>query len=167
MGTPFIGEIKMFAGNFAPVGWQFCDGQVLAISDNDALFSLIGTTYGGDGQSTFALPDLRGRVPMHPSSGYDLGQPGGAEQVTLTLDQHPGHGHQLMATTAAGTVRAPKGQLAAQTGGVQLYSEEAPSLTMAAGMIGTSGNSEPHENRQPYLSLTFIIAVEGIYPSSG
>jgi microcystin-dependent protein len=164
MSQPYVGEIRMFAGNFPPAGWMFCEGQVLPISENDALFSLIGTTYGGDGQSTFALPDLRGRVPLHQGSGYVLSEAGGAEAVTLTTNQLPAHGHAVQASRAAATAAAgPSGVLAATK--TALYDSEAPDRPMAANAVTGAGGSQPHDNMAPFLALSFIISLYGIYPS--
>jgi microcystin-dependent protein len=166
MSDPYIGEIRMFAGNFAPAGWAFCEGQLLPISENDALFTLIGTTYGGDGESTFALPDLRGRLPIHQGSGFTLGVQGGAEEITLTVDQIPAHSHPLFASTANGTSPNPQGNVPAQTPtGIAPYIQDVPSAGMAAGAIGPVGGSQPHTNFQPYLCLSFIISLYGIFPT--
>jgi microcystin-dependent protein len=161
---PFTGEIRMFGGNFAPVGWAFCAGQLLPIADNDALYSLIGTTYGGDGQSTFALPDLRGRAPVHQGSGYVAGQVGGVEAVTLTQQQLPPHTHTPLASVASATGTSPAGATwaAVPTGA---YSTAAPDADLAPGAIAPSGGSQPHENRPPSLGVSFIICLSGIYPS--
>src|ERR1700704_4312491 len=160
MAQPYVGEIRMFAGNFAPAGWMFCEGQLLPISENETLFQLIGTTYGGDGQSTFALPDLRGRVPIHmgtqpkTSTTYTLAEGGGTESVTLTVNQMPVHTHALIASTQTGTDKSPKARITDQTsGGVQIYIEEAPDQPMAANAITPTGGSQPHENLQPYLAI--------------
>jgi microcystin-dependent protein len=166
MGQPFIGEIRMFGGNFAPVGWAYCDGQTLSISDNDALFSLIGTTYGGDGESTFGLPDLRGRIPIHQTSGYAMGQAAGAEEVTLNVQQLASHNHNLVAAQTPGNQSAPAGSLLAETpGGVKPYVEGPASVAMSGQAITALGGSQPHSNFQPYLCVNFIIALEGIYPT--
>ncbi|MDT8439545.1 MAG: tail fiber protein [Wenzhouxiangellaceae bacterium] len=172
MATPFIGEIRLFAGNFAPAGWAFCDGQLLPISENETLFNLIGTTYGGNGQSTFALPDLRGRVPIHFGPGIGLsnriiGETGGVEQVTLTTPQIPAHNHPLQATSALATVPGPGGAVPAQSrqAGIDLYLEDDPSVSMAPTSIGAVGGSQPHENMQPYLGMNYIISLFGIFPS--
>ena len=172
MGTPFIGEIRLFAGNFAPAGWAFCAGQLLPISENDALFSLIGTTYGGDGQSTFALPDLRGRVPIHFGFGPGLsnrviGQSGGVEEVTLTTAQIPAHSHPLQANRGLATLPGPGGAVLAQSrqAGIDLYLEDDPSVTMAPQSITAVGGSQPHENMQPWMGMNYIISLFGIFPS--
>jgi microcystin-dependent protein len=166
MSNPFIGEIRIFAGNFAPAGWAFCDGTPMAISENDALFNLIGTTYGGDGQSTFNLPDLRGRLPMHQGNGYILGEAAGTESVTLTVQQIPAHSHPLLASGDLGSSPDPLGNVTAQsrTAGVDLYLEDVPNTNMAANAIAPVGGSQPHENMQPYLGLNVIISLYGVYP---
>jgi microcystin-dependent protein len=166
---PFIGEVKLFAGNYAPVGWAFCDGSLLSIAENDELFSLIGTTYGGDGSTTFGLPDLRGRVPVNQGSGprlspYSMGQAGGSEQVTLTGTQIPPHTHGFVVNTAAGTAASPANAvLAAAPSGSNLYRETPGTVAMTAGIVGTVGGTA-HENRQPYQAINYIIAIAGIYP---
>lgn len=172
MGTPYVGEIRLFAGNFEPAGWSFCDGRLLPISENETLFNLIGTTYGGDGQSTFALPDLRGRVPIHFGTGPGLGNrffgsSGGVEEVTLTTAQIPAHNHPLGASSALATLPGPGGAVPAQSrqAGVDLYLEDSPSVSMAPTSIGAVGGSQPHENMQPYLGLNYIISLFGIFPS--
>ena len=165
MSQPFIGEIRMFAGNFPPAGWMFCDGSVLPISENTALFNLIGTTYGGDGQSTFALPDLRSRVPIHQGSGYVLAQNGGVEQVTLTAAQVPAHAHQQVASLSAATPAAgPSGSLVAASTTTQFYGA-APSTPMAPSALQPAGQGQPHDNMAPFLTVSFIISLFGIFPS--
>ena len=172
MSQPYVGEIRMFGGNFEPAGWMFCEGQLLPISEYDTLFNLIGTTYGGDGQSTFALPDLRGRVPIHTGSGAGttttLGQPGGVEAVTLTGNQIPSHSHALLATTG-NAVLSPSGALpAAASGGVSgllTYGPTPGNTTLNATSIQNSSGGQPHSNFQPYLCLSFIISLFGIFPS--
>ncbi|MBB6099988.1 microcystin-dependent protein [Deinobacterium chartae] len=171
MTLPYIGEIRMFAGNFAPQGWLMCEGQLLPISENEALFQLIGTTYGGDGTETFALPDLRGRVPVHMGTSsvgthYLLGSHDGVETVTLTPQQIPVHHHYLLGTSATGTTPNPGGSLlATNPGSVRAYIEDVPSDAMAHNSLGPVGGSQPHENLQPYLCINFIIAEFGIFPS--
>ena len=169
MSTPYIGEIRLFGGNFAPMGWSFCDGQLLPIAQYDALFNLIGTTYGGDGQTTFALPDLRGRLPLHQSSGYVVGQQGGVEQVTLTTQQIPGHSHQVAGSAANAATTSPAGNVAATMGAVTtfLYGLDAPPSSLAPQSVGVAGGNQPHDNLQPFLCVSFIIALEGIYPTQG
>jgi len=168
--TPFVGEIRMFAGNFPPAGWMFCEGQLIPISENETLFNLIGTTYGGDGQSTFALPDLRGRLPLHMGTGpggttYQLAETGGAESVTLTTQQIPQHAHALLASTSTGTQNAPTNNVTAASPSVTLYIGDAPDSNLAANALSPAGGSQPHENLQPYLCIDFIISLYGIYPS--
>jgi microcystin-dependent protein len=167
MAQPYIGEIRMFGGNFAPAGWMFCEGQLLSIADNDALFTLIGTTYGGDGQTTFALPDLRGRLPMHKGNGTTIGEQGGVESVTLTVQQIPVHTHTLVGTTTLGSVPDPLGNVVAQsrTASIDLYVEDNAIAAMAANAIAPAGGSQPHDNFQPYLCVNFIISLFGIFPS--
>src|SRR5262245_18873538 len=151
MSSPFIGEIRMFAGNFAPAGWSFCNGAILPIDQNDALFNLIGTTYGGDGQSTFALPNLQSRVPIHLGPGFALGQSVGVETVTLTTSQIPAHSHVPQGTAATGTLEGPAGgDWASPSTGV-IFSSAAPSLAMDPAAIGSSGGSQPHDNMIPFL----------------
>jgi microcystin-dependent protein len=171
MSNPYIGEIRMFGGSFAPAGWAFCDGQLIPISENDALFTLIGTTFGGDGQETFALPDLRGRIPLHqgqgPSSGginYILGESGGVEEVTITVNQLPNHTHPLSASAGTGTQQTPQGAVSAQST-AQIYASLLEPVNMAAQSVGPIGGSQPHTNIQPYLSISFIISLFGIFPT--
>jgi microcystin-dependent protein len=177
MSDAYLGEIRMFAGTFAPSGWALCNGQLLSISQNSALFSILGTSFGGDGVSTFGLPNLQSRVPIHQGQGqglspYTVGQTGGSEQVTLLTNQMPTHTHTVnasntsaSASTASGnlpaTVEPPRGQDTSK-----IYGTSA-ATTMAANMIGAAGGSQPHANIQPYQCVTFIIALQGIYPSRG
>jgi microcystin-dependent protein len=166
MAQPYIGEIRMFAGNFAPVGWMFCQGQLLPISENEALFQLIGTTYGGDGESTFGLPDLRGRLPLHQGNGFILAETGGAEEITLTVNQIPTHTHPLLASTQNGSQNNPGGNvIAASAGSVFPYIADPPAINMSPAAIGPVGGSQPHTNFQPYLCVDFIISLFGIFPS--
>lgn len=160
----------MFAGNFAPAGWQFCEGQLLPISENETLFQLIGTTYGGDGQSTFALPDLRGRVPIHNGTGpsgtnHVLAESGGVEEVTLTVQQIPAHSHPVLASDAPGVAASPDNHVLAASGSVGIYLEDAPNTNAHVSSIGAAGGSQPHTNFQPYLCVSFIISLFGIFPS--
>jgi microcystin-dependent protein len=161
----------MFGGNFAPAGWMFCDGSTLPISEYDTLFILIGTTYGGDGQSTFNLPDLRGRVPIHwgtnPSTGssFLIGERAGVETVTLTTQQIPQHSHALAATTAIGTQVNPGGNLLANSQGPQPYIQEDPDNSLGPQALAATGGSQPHDNMQPYLGINFIISLFGVFPS--
>jgi microcystin-dependent protein len=165
MSTPFVGEIRMFAGNFPPQGWAFCDGQILSIAENTVLFALVGTTYGGDGESTFALPDLRSRAPVHQGPGYVQGQVGGAETVTLTTAQMPPHVHALLASTApASATKGPTDALGSSTA-MRLYGSAAPNMAMAAASIGAAGGDQPHENMPPFVAVNFIIALFGVFPT--
>lgn len=167
MAQPYVGEIRMFAGNFAPAGWMFCAGDVLPISEYETLFNLIGTTYGGDGQSTFALPDLRGRLPLHQGNGFTLAQTGGVESVTLSPSQIPAHNHPLLASTAFASSPMPQGNLPAQvaTAGALPYFPVPGGQALAPASVASSGGSQPHSNMQPYLCVSFIISLFGIFPS--
>jgi microcystin-dependent protein len=170
MAQPYVGEIRMFAGNFAPAGWMFCDGQLLPISENETLFNLIGTTYGGDGESTFALPNLQSRIPIHMGSGssgttYQLAESGGVEQVTLTVNQIPNHTHPFPASGDTGNQVNPASNLPSNSQGAIPYIEDAPTLNMNAQSISLVGGSQPHENFQPYLCINFIVSLFGIFPS--
>jgi microcystin-dependent protein len=168
MAQPYVGEIRMFAGNFAPAGWMFCEGQLLPISENETLFQLVGTTYGGDGESTFALPDLRGRLPLHQGSGFILAETGGAEEITLTVQQIPAHSHPLLASTSAPTQSTPPGNVTASNTPTNIYRTLVPPPPMqnlAPGAVGPVGGSQPHTNFQPYLCVNFIISLFGIFPS--
>lgn len=165
MSSPFVGEIRMFAGNFAPAGWMLCQGQILAISENETLFNLIGTTYGGDGQTTFALPNLQSRVPMHVGPGFALGQAAGAETVTLTTSQIPAHGHVPQAFSTNGNQNGPQNNVWAFSGSESIYSNVAPSEAMAPVAVGSAGGSQPHDNMVPFLVVNFIISLFGIFPS--
>ncbi|MFC3912096.1 phage tail protein [Pseudaeromonas sharmana] len=166
---PYLGEIRIFGGQNAPVGWAFCDGQLLSVSDNETLYALLGTTYGGDGVNSFALPDLRSRLPLHmgkSSSGriYTQGEQGGTEQVTLTTDQLPAHTHQARGS-ATGSVGSPKDACWAASSAVSTYSTVTPTTNMAALAVTPTGASQPHDNLMPCLGLSFIIALQGIYPT--
>ncbi len=167
MAQPYVGEIRMFAGNFAPAGWLFCDGQQLPISENETLFQLIGTTYGGDGQETFALPNLQSRVPMHQNSntGFPIGQAAGTESVTLTTQQIPVHTHAMIATANIGTANTVAGNIVAQATGVKMYTAAAPNTPLAATTVTPDGGSQPHENCQPFLVISFIISLFGRFPA--
>ena len=170
MSEPFVGEIRMFAGNFAPRGWAFCDGQLLAVSQNDALFSLLGTIYGGDGRTTFGLPDLRGRIPIHAGHGPGLserrlGSKGGAENVTLTVNQLPSHTHPLQASSDAATTANPQGEVLAETVSDRVYRSDSGDTNMANSSVTSVGGSRSHTNLMPFLCIHFIIALVGIYPS--
>lgn len=171
MGEPFIGEIRMFGGNFPPNGWAFTSGQLIPISQNDTLFNLIGTTYGGDGQATFALPDLQGRVPIHAGQGpglsqtYTLGEMAGVESVTLTTQQLPVHNHAFMASNAIAQNPQPTSSVPAQASVVKLYSGDGTDVSLNAQTISATGGSQPHENMQPFLAISFILSLFGVYPS--
>jgi microcystin-dependent protein len=165
MAQPFVGEIRMFGGNFAPLGWMFCEGQILAIADNSVLFALIGTTYGGDGVTTFALPDLRGRVPLHSGNTFIIGQAAGAESVTLTVQQVPVHSHPFLAAAAPGNQISPAGHVLANSFNVTPYINDVAGGDMNLNSIGAVGGSQPHSNFQPYLCVSFIISLFGIFPS--
>ena len=165
MAQPYVGEIRMFAGNFAPAGWMFCEGQLLPISENETLFQLIGTTYGGDGESTFALPDLRGRIPIHQGNGFILAETGGAEEITLTVNQISAHSHPLLGSSAVATDPNPGGNVVSESSLVSMYQAAAPTTPMAAGAVTSTGGSQPHTNFQPYLCVNFIISLFGIFPS--
>jgi microcystin-dependent protein len=166
MSSPFIGEIRMFAGNFAPQGWAFCNGALMAIDQNTALFQLIGTTYGGDGQTTFALPDLQSRIPIHVGPGFALAQSGGVETVTLTTNQLPAHSHVPQANNAAGNQQSPANGVWASTNpSLNQYSNVAPTLSMDPAAIGATGQSQPHDNMVPFLVINFILSLFGIFPS--
>jgi microcystin-dependent protein len=164
MAQPYVGEIRMFAGNFAPAGWMFCEGQLLPISENETLFQLIGTTYGGDGQSTFALPDLRGRVPLHQGNGLILAETGGAEEITLTVNQIAAHTHALLCSNTVGNDPNPAGNLLAESSVASLYQSSAAVAVMAPASVSAVGGSQPHTNFQPYLCIDFIISLFGIFP---
>ncbi|KAA3609219.1 MAG: phage tail protein [Calditrichaeota bacterium] len=170
MSEPFVGEIRMFAGNFAPRGWAYCDGQLLAVSQNDALFSLLGTIYGGDGRTTFGLPDLRGRVPVHAGQGpglssRKLGAKGGEESVTVTANQLPSHTHTLSASTTTGNENNTAGNVISESPQIAVYIEDAPEVGLNAVTATPEGGSRSHTNLMPSLCLHFIIALFGIYPS--
>lgn len=165
MGQPFIGEIRMVGFNFAPVGWAFCDGQLLSIAENDALFTLIGTTYGGDGETTFALPDLRGRLPLHKSSGNTLGEGAGVETVTLTVNQIPVHSHPALANSGNGNTSSPANAVWARDETLPLYTDQAPTVNMSPQAVAASGGSQPHDNMMPYTVINFVISLFGIFPS--
>lgn len=164
MAQPYVGEIRMFAGNFAPAGWLFCEGQIIPISENETLFNLIGTTYGGDGQSTFALPDLRGRVPVHQGNGIVLAESSGVEEVTLTLAQVPAHSHPLLASTLLASQETPANNVTGQSE-VAIYGSDSPFGAMNPASISSTGGGQPHTNFQPYLCVDFIISLYGIFPS--
>ncbi|MDF2629719.1 MAG: phage tail protein [Symbiobacteriaceae bacterium] len=169
MSDMYIGEIRMFAGTFAPMGWALCNGQLLSISEYEALFSLIGTTYGGDGQTNFAVPDLRSRIPVHmgqnPSTGttYNLGAAGGVETVTVTTNQMPAHTHTAYAQSEPGSNSEPSGAVWASST-IKQFTATAPNAAMNAGLLSPVGGNQPHDNMMPFLAVNFIIALEGEYP---
>jgi microcystin-dependent protein len=171
MGEPFVGEIRMFGGSFAPAGWAMCQGQLMAIAQNDTLFTLIGTTYGGDGQETFGLPDLQGRVPIHAGQGpgitqtYQIGEKAGVESVTLTINQTPVHNHAFLVTSAFGTQTSPSNNFMAAPLSGKAYFATTGDKQMANNALVAVGGSQPHENLQPYLCISFIISLFGVFPT--
>ena len=172
MSSPYVGEIRMFGGSFAPAGWAMCQGQLLPISENETLFNLIGTTYGGDGQQTFGLPDLQGRTPVHQGQGpgisqnYLIGEKGGVESVTLSTQQMPQHNHQMLASTNPGTQVNASGNIISSSLSIKFFIEDIPpDANLAAGVVGPVGGSQPHENTQPYLCISYIISLFGIFPT--
>lgn len=170
MAQPYVGEIRMFAGNFPPNGWAFCNGAPMAISENDVLFTLIGTTYGGDGQNTFNLPDLQSRVPIHMGTQggttYQIGETAGVEQVTLTVNQIPSHNHAFIASQDTGLGSNPDGNVIDQmSGAILVYKEQAPNSQMSPIAIQADGGSQPHTNIQPILAINFIISLFGVFPT--
>ena len=170
MSEPFVGQIKMFAGNFAPRGWAYCDGQLLDVSQNDALFSLLGTIYGGDGRTTFGLPDLRGRIPIHAGSGpglspRNIGAKAGVERVTLNQDQLPVHGHPMKASADAATTPNPGSNVVGETLTTTPYIDDTPGVGFHANAVTSVGSSQSHDNMMPFLAVRFIIALFGVYPS--
>lgn len=167
MAQPYVGEIRMFAGNFNPAGWMFCEGQLLPISEFETLFQLIGTTYGGDGQETFALPDLRGRIPIHFGDGYSLAESFGTETVTLTTAQIPAHSHPLLVSSNNGGVTNPSGNVLARNAATDGYTDDTSGgiVALNSGSVGTTGGSQPHDNMAPYLCVSFILSLYGIFPS--
>lgn len=165
MAEPYVGEVRIFAGTYAPQGWAFCDGQIVPISEFDTLFSLIGTTYGGDGSTTFALPDLRGRVPVHQGGGLVLGESAGTEEVTLLTQNLPAHTHVVNASNTVSTQTSPANLLLAQSSAANLYITDVGVAPLAVPTLKATGGNGAHTNVQPYLCLSFIIALYGIYPS--
>lgn len=165
MAQPYVGEIRMFGGNFAPAGWMFCEGQLLPISEYETLFNLIGTTYGGDGQSTFALPDLRGRIPIHQGNGFVLAETGGVEEVTLTPSQIPAHSHAFLASGDQATTLNPGNNVIGTPLTATPFFAQAPNAPLSPQSISAVGGSQPHNNFQPYLCVDFIISLFGIFPS--
>ncbi|HEY0012863.1 MAG TPA: tail fiber protein [Allosphingosinicella sp.] len=164
MAQPYVGEIRMFGGNFAPAGWMFCEGQLLPISENETLFQLIGTTYGGDGESTFALPDLRGRIPIHQGNGFILAETGGAEEITLTINQIPVHTHAMLASNDIPAGLSPANNVTGQAA-AKFYRAGGPTLFLNPNAVTPTGGSQPHTNFQAYLCVDFIISLFGIFPS--
>jgi len=174
MSDPYVGEVRPFAGNFAPVGWAMCDGSLLPIGENQALFALIGTTYGGNGQTTFGLPDLRGRAVIHQGTGsglstYVIGEPVGLENVTVTVGQMANHGHSFAATNSGRSTSTPGPTvvLGATLPGFPIYDGTATQVALSPRAVSTVGGSQPHNNRQPYLAITYIISLFGVFPSQG
>ena len=165
MSQPYIGEIRMFAGNFAPLNWMLCQGQVVPISQYDTLYNLIGTTYGGNGQTTFALPNLQGRLPLHQTGNYPIGLIGGSEQVTLITQQLPVHSHPMAASQNNATSNTVTGNVVGSVGATQIYREVPAASAMANQACSLVGGNQPHDNMQPYLCINFIIALFGVYPS--
>jgi microcystin-dependent protein len=171
MSQPYIGEIRMFAGNYEPDGWRFCNGQTLPISENDALFVLLGTTYGGDGEETFALPNLQGRIPVHQrvdlsgNTQYIIGESGGVESVTLTVNQIPNHSHPAIGAAVTGDQTSLNGAVPANSVTITPYLNIPPDASFNAAAISPAGGSQPHENMQPFLCVNFIISLFGIFPS--
>src|SRR5688500_18286783 len=169
MADPFVAEIRIFPFNFAPKGWAWCDGQLLPLSQNTALFSLLGTTYGGDGESNFALPDLEGRAPMHPGQGaglslHDLGETGGSETVTLQESEIPAHSHAYMVSTQQALENLPTGQLVASGDGIASFATAVNPTAMSDQSLAPAGGDQPHNNLQPYLTFYFNIALQGVFP---
>ena len=170
MSEPFVGEVRLFAGNFAPSGWAFCDGQLVSIAENDVLFNLIGTTYGGDGQTTFGLPDLRGRVPVHQGSNgqsgaYVIGQQGGVETVTLSAVQMPQHTHAMLASTTPASTAHAAADVLGSSATMNLYGTGAPNMAMDPNALSSLGGGQPHDNMPPYLALNYILSLFGVYPT--
>jgi microcystin-dependent protein len=164
MSNPYVGEIRLFAGSFAPAGWMFCDGQLLPISENETLFNLIGTTYGGDGQSTFGLPDLRSRVPIHRGPNHQLAESGGVESVTVTINQTPTHNHAFLASLNPASIASPQDTVLAESSAINMWINDPPSAQLAPNAVTPVGGSQPHENMQPFLVISFIISLFGIFP---
>ena len=173
MANPYLGEIRMFGGSFAPVGWNLCDGSILPISQNEALYNLVGTTYGGDGVNTFGVPDLRGRVPLHAGAGpgithnYAPGEKAGLEIVTLTTNQMPSHNHGFLASTGAATNPSPNGNILAASATIAPYVLDVAGPHMASNAVTFTGGNQPHDNMMSFLCINFIIALNGVYPSQG
>jgi microcystin-dependent protein len=170
MAQPYVGEIRMFAGNFAPNGWMFCEGQTLPISENDVLFQLIGTTYGGDGEETFNLPNLASRVPIHMGTGpdgttYQIGEMAGTEQETLTVQQIPSHNHAVLSSAVTATTRNPIPDFSPARAAGDAYVQNLSAVQLSPQTLTPAGGSQPHENTQPFLCINFIISLFGVFPS--
>jgi microcystin-dependent protein len=165
MAQPYVGEIRMFAGNFAPAGWMFCEGQLLPIAENETLYQLIGTSFGGDGQSTFGLPDLRGRLPLHQGNGFVLSQAAGVEQVTLTPSQMPAHSHPMLGSTNAASTPTATNSVIGKSAQVDGFINSQPGDPLSSQAVLPVGGNQPHQNMQPYLCVDFIISLFGIFPS--
>ena len=170
MGQPYIGEIRMFAGNFPPAGWAICNGAPQAISENDTLFAVIGTTYGGDGQETFNLPDLQSRVPMHQGTNsfgttYNIGEAAGVEEVTLSTQQIPSHNHAFLCSSDSGSAQSPDNAVPGSGTAITIYRASPPATPMNAASIGVSGGSQPHDNMMPFICINYIISLFGIFPT--
>jgi len=165
MATPYVGEIKMFAGNFAPAGWELCNGQIVPILEYETLFNLIGTTYGGDGQENFALPDMRGRVPLHQGNGFVMAETGGVENVTLTASQIPAHSHPMLASSDPSNSPNPGNSFIGTSSQVDAFFSDIPSTNMNAAAVSSVGGNQSHNNMQPFLGINYIISIYGIYPS--
>ena len=170
MAQPYVGEIRMFAGNFAPNGWMFCEGQLLPIAENEVLFQLIGTMYGGDGESTFALPNLQSRIPMHFGTGpdgvtYQQAEQGGVESVTLTVQQIPVHTHQMVGSTNTATASVPTSNVIGKSTAIDIFINAQPTTPLNAQAVTPVGGSQPHDNMQPFLCINYIISLFGLFPS--
>lgn len=166
---PFVAEIRIFPFNFAPKGWAFCDGQLLPLSQNTALFSILGTTYGGNGKSNFALPDLQGRTPMQPEQGpglsyRELGEQTGSDTITLITPEIPSHNHSMVMSTTLGTTKSPANNRIGQSDGASVFTSSVPNVSMASNSIAPAGADQPHNNMQPYLTVYFCIALQGVFP---
>jgi microcystin-dependent protein len=165
MAQPYVGEIRMFGGNYAPDGWMFCNGQILPISEYDTLFMLIGTTYGGDGQETFALPDMQGRIPINVGGGHNIGEPSGTETVTLNTNELPMHTHPLLASTSVANSPNPGDNLLGKSSQASMFFGDPTNVNMSPAAVSPTGGNQPHDNMMPYLCVSFIISLYGIFPS--